>query len=96
MSIFTRLSAAVVAFNQNTEVDLNVVRVLRAKNPVEVRPGMTALDAALEANHLDDGQESVATFEIENIDGTKEFVDENYICQGGQTLIVSVNRDSKG
>lgn len=94
MSIFTRLSAAVKTFN--TEVNTNIVKVVRSANPIEVRPGMTAFESAILANHLDEGQENIATFEIENIDGTKEFVDANYICQGGQTLVVSVNRDAKG
>lgn len=94
MSIFTRLSAAVKTFN--TPVDVNIVKVVRSANPIEVKPGMTAMESAVLANHLDEGQENIATFQIENLDGTKEFVDANYICQGGQTLIVSVNRDSKG
>lgn len=94
MSIFTRLSAAVKTFN--TPVDVNIVKVTRSANAVEVKPGMTAMESAVLANHLDEGQENIATFQIENLDGTKEFVDANYICQGGQTLVVSVNRDSKG
>lgn len=94
MSIFTRLSAAVKTFN--TPVDVNIVKVKRSANAVEVKPGMTAMESAVLANHLDGGQENIATFQIENLDGTKEFVDATYICQGGQTLIVSVNRDSKG
>lgn len=94
MSIFTRLSAAVKTFN--TEVNSNIVKVVRSANPIEVKPGMTAMESAIFANHLDEGQENIATFEIENIDGTKQFVDANYICQGGQTLVVSVNRDNKG
>ncbi len=96
MSLFVRLANAAAAFSAPTEVDYNVVIVTRSSDPFQVRPGMTALESALEAKHLDEDQIEYATFTITNPDKTTEIVDEDYVCQGGQTLTVSVDRDGKG
>lgn len=94
MNLFTRLSAAAKSFTAT--VDENVVKVVRGTTPIEVQPGLTALEAAVQADHLDKDQEGIATFKITHIDGREEMVAGSYICQGGQTLTVIVNRDGKG
>lgn len=93
MSLFTRLSAAVKTFN--TVTNESVVKVVRSANPIEVEPGLTALESAIRADHLDEEYGDSATFQITNLDGSVEFVSPQYICQGGQTLTVIVNRDGK-
>lgn len=94
MSLFTRLSAAVKTFN--TVTNESVVKVVRSANPIEVEPGLTALESAIRADHLDEKHADSATFQIEHLDGSVEFVSPHYICQGGQTLTVIVKRDHKG
>ena len=94
MSLFTRLSAAVKTFN--TVTNESVVKVVRSANPIEVEPGLTALESAIRADHLDEEHANSATFQITNLDGSVEFVSPHYICQGGQTLTVIVKRDHKG
>ena len=94
MSLFTRLSAAVKTFN--SPINENVVKVVRSANPIDVQPGLTALESAIRADHLDKEHADSATFQITNLDGSVNFVSPQYICQGGQILTVIVNRDGKG
>lgn len=94
MSLFTRLSAAAKTFNST--VNESVVKVVRSANPIEVEPGLTALESAIRADHLEGSNSDSATFQITNLDGSVEFVPPHYVCQGGQTLTIIVNRDGKG
>jgi hypothetical protein len=96
MSLFSRLVDVAAVLTTPVDIDYNVVIVTRSSDPFQVRPGMTALDSALAANHLDEDQVEFATFTIIHPDKTKEEVDEDYICQGGQKLEVTVDRDGKG
>lgn len=93
MSLFTRLSAAVKTFN--TVANESVVKVVRSANPIEVEPGLTALESAIRADHLDEEHADSATFQITNLDGSIDFVAPTYICSGGETLTIIVNRDGK-
>lgn len=93
MSLFTRLSAAVKTFN--SPVNETVVKVVRSANPIEVEPGLTALESAIRADHLDEEHADSATFQITNLDGSAEFVAPTYVCSGGETLTIIVNRDGK-
>lgn len=95
MSLFTRLAAAVKTFNES-EVNTSVVKVMRDFQPVDVEPGLTAFESAVRADLISEDQENIASFTIINLDGSEAVVSANYICQGGQTLKVAVNRDSKG
>ena len=94
-NLFQRLSAAVKTFNE-AEVNTAVVKVMRDFSPVDVEPGLTAIESAVKANLIDEDQENIASFTIINIDGSEVVVSANYICKGGQTLKVAINRDSKG
>lgn len=79
----------------NTKVDESVVKVVRSANPIHVEPGLTAIESAIRADHLDEEHANVATFQIEHIDGSIDFVAPTYICSGGETLTIIVNRDGK-
>ena len=94
MSLFTRLARA--AKTITTSVDENVVKVVRTSTTVEVRPGMTAFESALNADLVNEEQYETVSFTVENPNGSVEIVNAEYICKGGQKLTITVNRDSKG
>jgi len=96
MSLFTRLAAAVVKTFNEGDVNTAVVKVMRDFQPVDVEPGLTAFESAVKAKLINEDQENIASFKIINIDGSENVVNGDYICQGGQTLKIEINRDSKG